>query len=265
MNEDFFVTLPSNVKHGKNTASHFRVVLPKTIQLTGRWQCALVEISYPRTYYNVRAESLDGKSYEHIVTIVKSFEKNEVEGELVSVQKYTLHISDGNYNTASELCAAINDQIANVVKLPAMFSIENKFNGRVLFQKPDSVRSVTLSQTFAYKLGFKNQTLKESELAQSVYDMHGGVDHLWVNSDIVENQVVGDTMAPLIRTVAVSGSFGDIISTVYPVPHYVGVVCNEFSSIEITINTDANRPVVFTAGKTIVVLHFRYANRIRSI
>jgi hypothetical protein len=79
-----------------------------------------------------------------------------------------------------------------------------------------------------------------SDLAQSVYDMHGGVDYLWVYSDIVENQIVGDTMAPLLRTVAVSGSFEDIVSTVYPVPNYVRVVCNEFSSIEITINTDAN-------------------------
>jgi hypothetical protein len=253
------------VRHGNNTAAHFRVFLPKTIQLSGRWVCALVEISYPRTYYNVRAETLDGKSFEHILTIERNISKDEPEGEFVKTQKFTLQITDGNYGTANELCHAINVEVVKFLNLPAMFSIHNQFNGRVWFEKPDTVQSVTLSATFAYMLGFKNKKLTTSELAYSVYDMHGGIDHLWVYSDIGENQIVGDTMAPLLRAVAVSGTFEDVVSTVYPVPHYVGVVCNEFSSIEITINTDANRPVAFTAGKTIVVLHFKNAYRIRTI
>jgi hypothetical protein len=174
------------------------------------------------------------------MTIERNIGKNEPGGEFMKTQIYTLQIIDGNYATASELCDAINDKIVKILNLPAMFSIHNQFNGRVWFEKPDTVQSVTLSATFAYMLGFKNRKLTMSDLAQSVYDMHGGVDHFWVYSDIVENQIVGDTMAPLLCTVTVSGSFGDFFSTVYPVPHYVGVVCNEFSSIEISINTDAN-------------------------
>ena len=53
---EFFITLPSNVKSitsEPNTIANYITKLPQRIILNGKWQVALVEISYPLTWYNI--------------------------------------------------------------------------------------------------------------------------------------------------------------------------------------------------------------------
>src|SRR5437867_474299 len=50
--QQFYLTLPSNSKE-TNTAASFITTLPTQIQLDGNWECALCELVYPNTWYNV--------------------------------------------------------------------------------------------------------------------------------------------------------------------------------------------------------------------
>ena len=51
--EEFYVTLPSNSSsayYPNNTISDFTTKLFKPIDLTGKWEVALTEISFPHSY-----------------------------------------------------------------------------------------------------------------------------------------------------------------------------------------------------------------------
>lgn len=97
----------------------------------------------------------------------------------------------------------------------------------------------------------------EPGLAPHPPDMRAGVVSLYVYSDLVEHTIVGNTVAPLLRAVAIQSNFGDIVDKIFQMPHYVPVLKKDFDTIEIEIKTDQNRVVDIQFGKTIVKLHFR--------
>ena len=49
--DSFYLRLPSNTSNNyfHNTTSNFKIQLPQALQLEGKWQVALTEISYPVT------------------------------------------------------------------------------------------------------------------------------------------------------------------------------------------------------------------------
>jgi hypothetical protein len=267
MNENFYLTIPSNTRTAgaKNTASHFRATLPRRIELKGDWECALVEAHYTYSYFNVRHETKDGKNYENNFVVKKQFDtsipedKEEKERTGTSGVTKVLAISDGNYNNVTELCDAINMSAQKEMNLPIMFTTNHVMNGRVYFQKPANVVAVTLSDTMAYMLGFANAKLSKSQRANGMGDLRNGIDQLYIYCSIIEEQFVGDSMEQLLRTIAVSGKFGDVVAVNYPIPHYVRVLCKEFSTIEFYIFDDSSRFIDFQYGKTVLKLHFRHA------
>ena len=61
----------------------------------------------------------------------------------------------------------------------------------------------------------------------------------------------------MLRIVPISGNFGEIVEKTFVAPHYVPILKKVFSSIDISIKTDQDRPFAFQFGKSIVKLHFR--------
>ena len=58
--DNHYFTLPSNAskrQHPNNKAQHYKVALPHTIELKGKWQVALTEIQYPNNWYNVMEDT----------------------------------------------------------------------------------------------------------------------------------------------------------------------------------------------------------------
>jgi hypothetical protein len=83
---------------------------------------------------------------------------------------------------------------------------------------------------------------------------------LFVYSDIVQFQNVGDTFAPLLRTIPISGTNEAFkpIHYIYNTPQYIPVSRSNIDSIEIDIKDDLGNKIPFTSeGKVIVKLHFR--------
>ncbi len=83
---------------------------------------------------------------------------------------------------------------------------------------------------------------------------------LFVCCDILEHVPVGDTMAPLLRSVVVQGKHGDRIGERFVNPMYLPIQKKKFGSIEINIMTDKGDPVPFIDGRSTVLLHFRRSN-----
>ena len=83
---------------------------------------------------------------------------------------------------------------------------------------------------------------------------------MFVYCDVVEHVPVGDTMAPLLRTVIVRGNHGDQIADSFVNPMYLPVQKKSFGSIEVNIMTDTGDPIPFVDGCSTVTLHFKRAS-----
>lgn len=83
-------------------------------------------------------------------------------------------------------------------------------------------------------------------------------DTMYIYCNLVEDQLVGNVMAPLLRIIDIRGyHYGDIVCKTYETPHYVPVLLKHGSIIEINIKNDMNEFYKFKAGKVIVKLHLR--------
>jgi hypothetical protein len=94
-------------------------------------------------------------------------------------------------------------------------------------------------------------------IGENACDVNRGFSAAYVYCNVLEHTPVGDTKAPLLRIVSVSGKRGDIVRTTYEKPVYVPLQQKSFDSIEIDIRDDTGHPIPFEYGKVVVTLHFR--------
>ncbi|GFT05433.1 uncharacterized protein TNCV_124251 [Trichonephila clavipes] len=80
---------------------------------------------------------------------------------------------------------------------------------------------------------------------------------LYVYSDLVEPQIVGDVQAPLLKIVKVEGKDGEVVNAHYTRPHYVPVIRRHFQTVEMVLRLHSEELVPFERGRVIAVLHFR--------
>ena len=107
-------------------------------------------------------------------------------------------------------------------------------------------------------LGFGGDDLKILKSKESPYvaELHS-ITFIYVYCNIVQPQIVGNTMVPLLRTIPVSGNSGDVITKTFTNIQYVPVQTKSFEDIEILLRTDTGDPVPFERGKVIATLYFR--------
>lgn len=253
MANQFYLTLPSN-SQPTNTSAIFETILPINMHLDGEWEVGLAEIIYAYTWNNV-------SSGQNVIQFL----------DAASNQLKMLKIPPTRYETIDALVDSI------MMALRVSHYIEDfsevltiKYNNvkkvcRIEIE-PNYVKFVKFSPHLLYMLGFAEEQLQKISYnedariilnAQHPPDMTGGLHYLYVYCDLVQPQVVGNILAPLLTVVNVDGDYMKIINRTYISPHYVPVLKNAFSSIEINIKTDLNEAVKFEFGKTIVKLHFR--------
>ena len=92
---------------------------------------------------------------------------------------------------------------------------------------------------------------------ENVVHMGQGFDTIYVYTDVVESCIVGDSLAPLLRALPVSGSHGATVSDRFTNIHYVPLLYSHFHSIEVDIRDDTGRRVPFEYGRVTVTLHFQ--------
>ena len=133
----------------------------------------------------------------------------------------------------------------------------NKITNQINYQIANGVQ-IRILPEFAEVLGFDpNQILKGKGEALYSYDVKRGLNSIYVYCNVVDTQIVGDVYAPLLRTVAVKGEQGDVISEIFDRPHYVNVNTDEVSMLEINIKDDTGKDISFNFGKVLCKLHFR--------
>jgi hypothetical protein len=252
MTDQFFITLPSNV-HEDSSASNFHVNLPQRIKLDGEWEVGLAEIIYPNSWYHVKQNN---------------YIKFELTGRFVA----KIGLVPGYYTNIQEFLEMLNrilrDSLLSEVK-NVQFSLE-KNSGKISFIITDSnINQIELTPDIAELMGFNSIVIYEF---YNMDELIGGatitaenkavnfefyIEAIYVYCDIVEKQMVGNVMAPLLRIVEVQGHHMDIICKTYDSPHFVPILIKDISSIEINIKNDINQLIDFRYGKVIIKLQFR--------
>ena len=252
----FYVTLPSNSSmsyYPDNTVTRYKTRLSQPISLDGEWEVGLFEFEYQRTWYNVEEKDSTIR-FDHM--------KN---GKTV---RDKVHIPHGYYTNIEELTDRINTSFV-------VFGVENgiatmpqlrvdKLTRKISIHTSDGMRifvSVGLGNILGYDE--REDVINVYGIPDTVLTLHNtyntevNCQSLFVYCDILERVFVGNTKAPLLRTISVSGKHGNIVREKFDKPMYVPIQQKHFETIEVDIRNDFGEPVSFVNGKSSVTLHLR--------
>ncbi len=277
MSIQFYITLPSNAtdarsdgtaiaEGNRNTLAEFTVQLPQRVSVGMEFEVALCEILYPRSWYNLLVT-------DDNLVMLHELDRSSKSPRWIDVQ-YT--VPAGYYDTVQDMIIMLNSLITrfrfkNDI-LPGMVPMQfqwDRTTRRVALTRLNTDKTqcwLELPTKIRYMLGLTEDNMSsfnniEESLpfVRATYspDMRGGFDAIYVYCDLVKNQMVGDSLAPLLRVVPVEGKQDQVVCRTYPNPHYLPLQKTEFDSVEISIKDDQNRPVPFSSGKVVVKLHFK--------
>lgn len=157
-----------------------------------------------------------------------------------------LFINEGSYNSAEALFREF--QYIRLKLLP---------NQKVYLKVPDSYE-VTFGEGLADMLGFVKNNFK-SGIYTSKYplELNGGITEIFIYTDLIESHRVGDAYVPLLRIIPCMNEKNDQIVKHYETPLYFPLRKHFVDTIEIELKTITGRSIIFTGGKTFVLLSFR--------
>lgn len=251
MKESFYLTLLSNSSmeyFPNNKTTLFSTKLPKSIVLEGKWYVGVVEFQYPCTMFTVQ-------EHENVVYVTKTMQMpNEAS---TSIVYYKTHIPATNYDNINHILTALNN-----IKEKVVFRYDpvTKFVNATIMDK--SIKSLTLSPQLSLQLGYEpDKNLVEKGIGKCPANLHLGLpSQLFLYCDIIEPQIVGDVMTPLLRIIPLDPSkyiYGANKMHVFSPPHYLPVMRREFDTIEIDIRSTTGQNIPFQFGTVCIKLHFQ--------
>lgn len=179
---------------------------------------------------------------EKLELIIKEYPK------VTRREKETKHLSVnvGMYKTAESLFREF--EYIRLKQLP---------NLKVFLEVPKTCE-VHLGKALAEMLGFENQKFKSGKY-RSKYplELDAGISEIFVYSDLIESHHVGDSYAPLLRVIPCMNEKNEQIVKHYETPIYFPLKSNFVDTIEIELKTSSGKDIIFTGGKTLILLSFR--------
>ena len=184
--------------------------------------------------------------------------KEEIVGDPIDV---TSSIPEGHYKTPDNLIQALNSLLVSTLSTRSLKRREGFYRkGKYVEVKlPSDDIEVELDWPLRALLGFKEKVISGTEKITGEYpfDVKNSFYSLFIYSDIIKPQVVGDTNAKLLQVTPAPQRTNTIISHTFNPVQYVPLERNNFETIEISIRNSAGDLVPFTTGLSIVKLHFR--------
>ena len=257
----FLLTLPSNASSNAyplNNPSDFTVNLNPPLELTGNYECSLVEISLPRSWANVA-------------------DSNDLSVHLKNVntkQTQKIHLSSGHYGTIPYLLSKFNTQVKPEFRKfaspdPNTIGTTDFYYRDLLFWRKDLQKihlsvpkdvKIVFSPTLQNILGLSHKRYEGPlhTYADNVSNIHSNIGAFYVYGSIIENRHVGDTKAPLLRIVPIDGDDNscDIFHS-FTNLQFNPVRLTHFDRITIHIRDGQGKLIPFQRGIVVLTLQFR--------
>ena len=287
--DKFYLYLSSNSSTAlyKNSPSKFRAELPLHKQLDGMWQVALAEIDFPFNWYNIGKTKLDFYYIYNAPNITQNGCKDNtvfyetlyhelvkqryVSDRIGGVALVSLDISPGYYPDMKTVCAYLNALLMETkAKDFVQFGLTTEDKRlRITFVNGGALVIAQNAGEFSFALGLATNDFitgqpvyyspVESYKQDSISRLDLQTPALYVYTDIIDYQIVGDVRAPLLRTVPVKGDRGQAQHVEFLHRIWLPVNKGYINSIELTICNDAGELISFPTGKVSLVLQFRRA------
>lgn len=247
--DNFYLTLPSNSSatyFPDNKTTNFSTKLPKPIKLEGEWTVGVVEFQYPCTIFTVQ-------DHENVMYITKRMTvPNDPTPSSVS---YKSHIPASSYENIEDVLTVVNS------KEPFKLRYDRLSKYISITQNDENLISLHFSPKLSLQLGFDPYTnVAVKRYGKFPANLYLGLpSQLYVYCDIIEPQMVGDVMCPLLRIIPLDPAkyiYGSNKMHVFSPPHYVPIMRREFDTIEIDIRMNTGENIPFQFGTTCVKLHF---------
>lgn len=251
---DFYAFLPSNASpdvYSDNKTSNFKTQLANRMELHGEWQAALVELHYPNTI----AQLTQGE--------------NEI---ILQTDRMTdiLTVKPGCYPSKKEFLKVVSDALAfvdNNIRPGKCF--EEDEDGRIVFHPflTDPDGKVFFSPRLALQLGLEGHgpfPANQKLYGVKPVDITLGIPpQLFIYLDILSDQIIGHSRAPLLRTVPVDtkAQYGTMSVVHCDHPLYFELCTKSFDTIQAYIRDHAGRLVPFDFGTLTLLVHFRKLTR----
>ena len=240
---EFYMTLPSNASAAtfpNNTLTHYLVKLERPLRLQGKWKVALVEMQYTNSWDNVT----DGR----IIINQKPVNSTKV-----------MFVKSGRYRTIEELIDGIKDALASFQIDQSIQLVRDRIQNTCSIQVEERDLEIKFSKNVSNILGLEHRYYTYGYTkGVSQCDLSEGFASLYVYSNIVEPQIVGDVQVPLLRIVPVRER-SKLHNQVESFQHlqYLPVKNDNAETVEIDIRRDDGSAVSFQSGKVVVTLHFK--------
>lgn len=285
---DFYAVLPSNASpevYPQNITSNFKVQLSERMDLHGKWQVALFEIHYPNTLSQVQDGNNWIKVYRpYVIEPVRvravRAEKGPVH-DVIDVQEannetpsiFTLEekftIRTGAYTTARELVNEVQTGLDKMSIIPETqkrtFLVRETSEGRAHFQPFRACldASYVMARSLSLQLGLTHPGPHKADrelIGVRPIDVSLGVpSQMYIYLNIIQDQIVGHTRAPLLRTVptVIDSKHGSISTYRCEHPVYFDLNTKSFDNIEVNIRTDTGDFMPFSHGTLTLLVHFK--------
>jgi hypothetical protein len=255
----FRLTLPSTASMDyfpENVLSNFTVKLPRVFNLDD-YECALEEIILPTQLNNVRK----GLNKFRVTAPISA--TSPVEDE----RAVEYEVPPGYYQTVPQLIKAMETAGLNEATPPIKVTIKKE---KVTVKVQPPVR-VAFQGDLAAILGFPlhyNSTgetngyttpVTRKLVSQFPASPSDSLSTMYVYTDLIKDQYVGGTTAPLLRILNISHNDwrNQCISRTYVSPHFAPLKNSHFDTINVQIRDESGHQLHFRHGKVIVILSFR--------
>ena len=183
-----YIYLPSNASFDyfpNNTLGEFTVKLSNPVDFS-QYDVGLADIHFPNSWLNV----------------VGAYLKVRIEKRW-----HIMALEDAKYTNFESLTEMLNQ----VLRSFAVYQfIKFRYNKSTMRYSLDITRTdieVRFEKNFGSMLGFNKETYMTGlHYGENRADLDNRLTALYIYSDIVQNQLVGDTLAPLLRIVGIRGN-----------------------------------------------------------
>jgi phage pi2 protein 07 len=138
------------------------------------------------------------------------------------------------------------------------FYYDEEVNKFYFISRDSLLHSVELPMQLAYVLGFESSQIFREGYAKYMPDMSGGIRQFYVYApSLVEDTVVGDTTAPLLRVINIQGKPGEVAESIYTSEYHCRLTTKRISQVRIQIRSSTGHLIDFHWGNCIITLHFK--------
>lgn len=252
---DYYITLPSNTfapENPSNVTSNYNITLQQPMEFHDlNYEVGLAEIIYCKSWYNIPKP----------LTKIFYSRTPKFQSQILTDDVYLPITKD--VVSCEEMEVLLNKSKPRFIKSTFKFDPKSRRFGLSLNEH----ERINIHPVLATKLGFRRNKFQwdeKSELPQGSIvaelepDLEAGLRTIFVYTDIIKSQLVGNDQLPLIRIITPkSAAHGDTIQESFNPIYYFGIARRSIQSINIRLADEHGDNIPFEFGNVIVKLHLR--------